>query len=54
MAIEQKERYVIKLEDGKTVNAVCQSFRECIELYGEENIVYIRKLDYTEPTGKEV
>lgn len=49
MAIEQKERYIIKLTDGKTVNAVCSSFSECIQLYGEENVVYIRKLDYEDP-----
>ena len=49
MAIEQKERYIIKLQDGKSVNALAQSFVECIQLYGEENIVYIRKLDYEEP-----
>ena len=49
MAIEQKERYIVRMEDGREVTALCQSFREAIELYGEENIVYIRKLDYTEP-----
>lgn len=49
MAIEQKERYIIELVDGRKVNAVCQSFRECIELYGEENITYIRKLPYEVP-----
>ena len=55
MAIEQKERYVISLVDGRVVNAVCQSFRECIDLYGEENVISIRKMDYNEPVqGKEV
>lgn len=55
MAIEQKEQYIIKLEDGRTINAVCQSFRECLDLFGEENIIYIRKLgNYTEPTDEEV
>lgn len=49
MAIEQKERYILELADGKRVNALCESFTECIQLYGEENIVYIRKLDYDEP-----
>ena len=49
MAIEQKERYIAKLEDGRAVNAVAQSFKEVIEMYGEENIVYIRKMDYEEP-----
>ena len=49
MAIEKKERYIIRLIDGKEVNALCQSFVECIQLYGEENVVYIRKYDYEEP-----
>ena len=49
MAIEQKERYIIELQDGKSVNALAQSFAECIQLFGEENVVYIRKLDYEEP-----
>ena len=49
MAIEKKERYIIRLIDGKEVNALCSSFVECIQLYGEENVVYIRKYDYEEP-----
>ena len=53
MAIEQKERYLVRLEDGKEITAVCESFRECVELWGEENIVYIRKLDYKEPVEGE-
>ena len=49
MALEKKERYIVKMEDGKEANALCQSFKEVVELFGEENIVYIRKLDYEEP-----
>ena len=49
MAIEQKERYIIRLENGREVNALCQSFTECIQLFGEENVVYIKKLGYEEP-----
>ena len=49
MAIEKKERYVVQLEDGRAVTAVCQSFRECLDLYGEENVVYIKKFPYEEP-----
>ena len=49
MAIEQKERYIIRLENGREVNALCQSFAECIQLFGEENVVYIKKLGYEEP-----
>ena len=50
MAIEKKERYIIELTDGRKVNAVAQSFQECIQLYGEENITYISKLEYEEPS----
>ena len=49
MAIEKKERYVIRLADGKAVTALAQSFQECIALFGEENIEMIRKFDYEEP-----
>ena len=49
MAIEQKERYIIELANGEKVNALCQSFRECLDLYGEENIVRMEKLPYEEP-----
>jgi hypothetical protein len=44
MAIEQKEVYIIELEDGRKVNAVCASYEECLKLFGEENIVEIRKI----------
>lgn len=49
MAVEKKELYLIDLADGSTVNAVAQSFAECIALYGEEMIVCIRKLGPIEP-----
>ena len=52
MAIEQKERYIVQLSDGRSVNALAESFSECVQLYGEENIVYIRKLDYKDPEGE--
>ena len=48
MAIEKKERYIIKCADGKIYNAVCRSFTECIMMFGEENITQIEKLDYEE------
>jgi len=48
MAIEQKELYLIRLNDGKEVNAVCSSFVECIQLYGEENVCYVKKLGKVE------
>ena len=49
MAIEQKELYVIEFEDGRGANAVAQSFEEVLKLFGEENIICIRKLPYEEP-----
>lgn len=48
MAIEQKERYIVTLECGKRVNVVAATFQECLAMYGEENVVMISKLDYTE------
>ena len=48
MAIEQKERYIVTLEDGKRVNVVAATFQECLDMYGEENVVMISKLEYTE------
>lgn len=49
MAIEKKERYIAQLEDGRAVNAVASTFQEVLQMYGEESIVYIKKLDYEEP-----
>ena len=48
MAIEQKERYVVTLEDGRRINVVAAAFQECLAMYGEENVVMISKLDYQE------
>ena len=48
MAIEQKERYIVTLTNGKKVNALVQSIVECVQLYGEENIVKIENLDRKE------
>ena len=49
MAIEKKERYIAQMEDGSAVNALASTFQEVLQMYGEENIVYIKKLDYEEP-----
>ena len=48
MAIEQKERYIVELEDGSRKNVVAASFQECIAMFGEENVTKIVKLDYEE------
>ena len=44
MAIEQKEVYVVTMKNGEAVSATLPSFRECIELFGEENIVKMEKI----------
>ena len=48
MAIEQKERYIVEMEDGRLVNVVAASFQECLAMYGEENVTRIEKLSYEE------
>lgn len=48
MAIEQKERYVVRLRDGTRINALAASFSEVLQLYGEENVEEIKKMDYEE------
>lgn len=48
MAIEQKERYIVYLEDGRRINVVAATFQECLAMYGEENVVRIEKMDYEE------
>ena len=48
MAIEQKERYIVTMNDGKQINAVAATFTECIQMFGEENIEKIEKLGYKE------
>ena len=46
--MDQKERYVVTLEDGRRINVVASTFQECLAMYGEENVVMISKLDYQE------
>ena len=48
--LEQKERYVVTLVNGKEINSHCGPFRECIDAFGEELIKRIEKLDYDEST----
>lgn len=43
--LEQKELYIVELADGRKMNAVAETFKECIDALGEENIVSIRKID---------
>ena len=46
--IEQKERYVVTLVNGKEINSNCGTFKECIDAFGEELIKKIEKLDFDE------
>lgn len=46
MAIEQKERYIVELEDGRRFNVVAATFQEVLAMYGEENVTKIEKSDY--------
>ena len=48
--LEQKERYVVTLVNGKEINSHCGTFRECIDAFGEELIRKIEKLDCDEST----
>ena len=48
--LEQKERYVVTLVNGKKINSHCGTFRECLDAFGEELIKSIEKLDYDEST----
>ena len=48
--LEQKERYVVTLVNGKEINAHCASFKECVDAFGEELIKKIEKLDFDKST----
>lgn len=48
--LEQKERYLVTLVNGKKINSHCGTFRECIDAFGEEMIRKIEKLDCDEST----
>lgn len=46
--MEQKERYIVELEDGKRLNVLASTFQEVLAMFGEENVVKIEKLDNEE------
>lgn len=46
MAIEQKERYIVTMENGERKNVVAATFQEVLAMFGEENVSMISKLDY--------
>lgn len=43
-----KERYIVITMDGKAFNAVADTFAECIEMFGEDNIFQMSKLFFQE------
>lgn len=46
--MEQKERYVVTLEDGRQMNVLASTFQEVLAMFGEKNVVKIEKLDNEE------
>lgn len=44
--MDQKERYIVKLHDGTRLNVLASTFKEIIEMYGEENVEEIKKMEY--------
>ena len=48
MAIEQKERYVVTMENGTSKTVVAGTYQEVLQMYGEENVTRIEKLDFQE------
>lgn len=48
MAIERKERYVVTMVDGNVITAVASTYQEVLQMFGEENVTKIEKLDYEE------
>lgn len=50
--MDQRERYIATLADGKRMNVVAATFQEVLQMLGEENVVSIEKLDYDEDALK--
>ena len=46
--MDQKERYIVTMADGRMVNAVAKTFQDILAMFGEENVTKIEKLDYEE------
>ena len=46
--MDQRKRYIVTMTDGKRMNAVAKSFAEVLQMFGEENVEKIEKLDYQE------
>ena len=49
----RKERYNIVMHDGTRITAVASSFSEILQMFGEELVCMIEKLDYNEEVEKE-
>ena len=46
MAVEQKERYIVYTVSGENKTVVASTFQEILQMFGEENVVRIEKLEY--------
>lgn len=46
--MDKKERYIVELEDGRQMNVLASTFQEVLQMFGEEPVVKIEKLDYQE------
>lgn len=46
--MDQKERYIVTLEDGRRLNVLAKTFKDVLLMLGEENVTLIEKLDYQE------
>ena len=48
MAIEQKERYIVEMADGTRKTVVASTFQEVLQMFGEENVEKISKLEFNQ------
>lgn len=46
--MNRKERYIVTMRDGTRITAVASSFSEILQMFGEEMVGMIEKLDYDE------
>ena len=46
--MSHKERYNVTMRDGTRITAVAHSFSEILQMFGEEFVCMIEKMDYDE------
>lgn len=46
--MDAKERYMVALYDGSTINVIARNFTEILDEYGEDNVWMMIKLNYDE------